>query len=376
VVDLEPARPAYGTGSVAEVAAALIAVADTGAEAPPWCPDLVAGARAVVLFVLDGLGWTTLHARPGDLPTLAATAGGPLTTVVPSTTAAALTSIATGVAPAAHGIVGYRFRVAANRPRDVLNVLAWAVPGELPDPARYQRLPAFGGRRVPVVHRAEFRGSGFTKAHLAGVEHVGWRVPSNIPVQVRRCVDAGQRFVYAYYDGIDKVAHEFGLLDRFFPAELAAADRLYGDLLDALPDDVAVVTTADHGQVHWGPAGWRDLGDLWGLCATAAGDARFRYLYALEGAAPELLAGCRERFADEAWVFSREQLADEGWLGPVEGDGRAAFLQRVGDVVLAGREPVVFVDPGYPGERNLLAGHGSLTADEMLVPLLAARGRA
>jgi hypothetical protein len=330
----------------------------------------------VVLFVLDGLGWTTLGSRARSLPTLAAATGGPVTTVVPSTTAAALTSIATGVPPAAHGLVGYRFRVAANRPRDVLNVLAWAVPGDAPDPARYQPRPAFGGRRVPVVHRAEFRGTGFTKAHLAGVEHVGWRVPSNIPVLVRRLVDAGQRFVYAYYDGIDKVAHEFGLLDGFFEAELAAADRLYGDLLDALPDDVAVVTTADHGQVHWGTAGWRDLDDLWGLCATAAGDARFRYLYALDGAARELAAGCRERFGDEAWVFTRDQLAEEGWLGPVDGDGRSAFLQRVGDVVLAAREPVAFVDPNYLGEKQLVAGHGSLTADEMLVPLIAARGRA
>jgi hypothetical protein len=329
-----------------------------------------------VLFVLDGLGWNTLRARPDDLPTLAAAAGGCLTTVVPSTTAAALTSIATGVAPAVHGLVGYRFRVAANRPRDVLNVLAWAVPGEVHDPARYQKLAAFGGRRVPVVHRAEFRGSGFTKAHLAGVEHVGWRVPSNIPVQVRRLVDRGERFVYAYYDGIDKVAHEFGLVDRYFAAELRAADRLFEDLLDALPDDVAVVTTADHGQVHWGTAGWRDLGDVWGLCATAAGDARFRYLYALDGAAGDLLAACRERFAEVAWVFPREQLVDEGWLGPPGGDGRPAFAQRVGDVVLAAREPVAFVDPGYTGEKALVAGHGSLTADEMLVPLLAARGRA
>ena len=372
----EPERPAYGTGSVADVAAALIASVDGGAPLPPWCPDLVAGARAVVLFVLDGLGWTALRSRPDDLPTLSAAAGGCLTTVVPSTTAAALTSIATGVAPAAHGIVGYRVRVAANRPRDVLNVLAWAVPGEVPDPQRYQQIPAFGGRRVPVVHRSEFRGSGFTKAHLTGVDHVGWRVPSNIPVRIRALVDAGERFVYGYYDGIDKVAHEFGLRDAFFGAELRAADRLYADLLDVLPDDVAVVTTADHGQVHWGAGGWRELGDLWGLCATAAGDARFRYLYALDGAAADLLAGCRERFGHEAWVLPREQLVDEGWLGPAGATGRPAFLQRVGDVVLAAREPVAFVDPGYTGEKALVAGHGSLTADEVLVPLLAARGRA
>jgi hypothetical protein len=373
--DEQPVRPGYGAAAVVHVADAINGVL-AGADRPDWLPEVVTGARAVVLFVLDGLGWTALRAHAGALPTLTAAAGGPITTVVPSTTAAALTSITTGVPPAVHGIVGYRFRVAANRSRDVLNVLAWTVGGgELPDPARYQKRPAFGGRRVPVVHRAEFRGSGFTKAHLAGVDHVGWRVPSNIPVHCRALVAAGHPFVYAYYDGIDKVAHEYGVVDGFFRSELATADHLYAQLLDALPDDVAVVTTADHGQIQWGREGWLEVGDLWGLCAAAAGDARFRYLYALDGAADELLAGARERFGEVAWVFSREQLADEGWLGPVEGDGRPPFLQRVGDVVLAGRAPVAFVDPGFVAERGLIAGHGSLTADEMIVPLLAARGR-
>jgi hypothetical protein len=49
---------------------------------------------------------------------------------------------------------------------------------------------------------------------------------------------------------------------------------------------------------------------------------------------------------------------------------------RIGDVVLAAREPVAFVDPALPRERMLLSAHGSLTADEMFVPLRAARGRA
>jgi hypothetical protein len=48
----------------------------------------------------------------------------------------------------------------------------------------------------------------------------------------------------------------------------------------------------------------------------------------------------------------------------------------LGDVVLAAREPVAFIDPALPGEANLRSAHGSLTAGEMLVPLLGARGTA
>jgi hypothetical protein len=72
-------------------------------------------------------------------------------------------------------------------------------------------------------------------------------------------------------------------------------------------------------------------------------------------------------------VFSRDQLLDEGWLGP--GPVIASIRRRIGDVILAPREPVAFVDSDLPNEAKLIGAHGSLTADEMLVPLLAARGR-
>ena len=45
-------------------------------------------ARVVVLLVLDGLGWDAVQAYPSLLPTLREMTGGPVTTVVPSTTAA------------------------------------------------------------------------------------------------------------------------------------------------------------------------------------------------------------------------------------------------------------------------------------------------
>ncbi|MGH9035810.1 MAG: alkaline phosphatase family protein, partial [Acidimicrobiia bacterium] len=79
---------------------------------------------------------------------------------------------------------------------------------------------------------------------------------------------------------------------------------------------------------------------------------------------------CGER----AWVFTRDRLVDEGWLGPEAPPG--PVLSRIGDVTLAARGSVAFVDPTHPLETRLVAGHGSLTESEMLVPLLAGRGRA
>lgn len=362
---MEPVRPAYGNGSLEQVVPALLSGADE-----PWIPAPVRGAAGIVLLVLDGLGWHTLERHRRELGTLGALAGGPITTVVPSTTAAALTSLTTGLAPGAHGVVGFRMRVDGT----VLNVLRWQVPASrsAPDPFVVQRRAAFGGRPVPVVTKAEFATTGFTAAHLRGGRFVGWRSPSTLVHHCAALAREGEPLVYAYYPGVDTVAHEFGLAHPAFAAELRFVDDLVARLLDQLPDRVALVVTSDHGHVEVPPEGWRSLDPVAGLCAARAGEGRFRYLHAVRGAASELAEAAAAHYGADAWVFTRERLLDEGWLGPAP--VRPAVRRRVGDVVLAARGPVAFLDPDLPAEADLVGMHGSLTEAEMFVPLVAAPG--
>ena len=88
----EPVLPDYRGACIANVYPALRQLDG----APPWAPAPVAHAQQVVLLVLDGLGWEQLGERTDLAPTLAAMGGGPITSVVPTTTATALTSITTG----------------------------------------------------------------------------------------------------------------------------------------------------------------------------------------------------------------------------------------------------------------------------------------
>ena len=229
-------------------------------ELPDWMPDPVRGARVVVLLVVDGLGWHSLGEHAARTPTLSGMVGGPITTVVPSTTAAALTSITTGLAPAAHGVLGYRIVV----DDDVLDVLGHRLARgrRPPDPFTVQRHAPFLGREVPVVSASTYRGSGFTQVHLRDTRYVGYRTESTLVEHLRHLARGDDTFVYAYTAGVDEVAHAFGLHDGYYAAEVAATDRLVTEILDALPGDAALVVTADHGQSHVGPDGWRRLGAL------------------------------------------------------------------------------------------------------------------
>jgi Type I phosphodiesterase / nucleotide pyrophosphatase len=359
-------KPDYSGPNVMNVVPALL-----GVRPVDWMPEAAVGARAVVLLVLDGLGWAARTQHAGALPELAALQGHAITTVVPSTTPAALTSITTGLPPARHGITGFRMRV----DHTVLNAIRWQQENgrRAPDPEGMQRNDAFAGRPVPVVTKSEFRSSGFSGAHLRGVEFHGWQTTAVLVEHVRELVAGGAGFVYAYYPGVDEVAHSYGLVAPYYGAELVAADRLVGDLLDVLPSDAALVVTADHGQIHLERDAWVGLGVLDEMVEAYAGDARFRYLHARDGAAKELLAAAEEVVGADGWVFTRDQLFDEGWMGS---EPTRPARRRVGHVVLAARNPVGFVDPTFARETGLRSAHGSLTAVEMEVPLLAGRGRA
>jgi hypothetical protein len=87
---------------------------------------MVAGAPRIVVLLVDGLGWNQLQAHSIHMPTLSSFTGGHITSITPSTTATALTSLVTGLAPGEHGLIGYRVDMG----NTVMNVLRWETKRE------------------------------------------------------------------------------------------------------------------------------------------------------------------------------------------------------------------------------------------------------
>ncbi len=363
-----PIIPDYSGGNVRGIVPALLGPASWTTGLPTWMPNVVSSARAVVVLVLDGLGWDQLQDHRHMMPTLAQMVGGPIHTVAPTTTATALASITTGLTPAEHGLVGYRIVVGG----EVMNVLRWSVGDQSVrrshPPREVQPYEPFLGQSVPVVSVAELQGSAFSEAHLRGTNPVGWRAASSIAVQARAEVESGERFVYCYYGGIDKIAHERGF-GPFYEAELRAADRLVGDLLESLPPGTALLVTADHGQVHVGDRLVRPSSELLAAVTFQSGEGRFRWLHVSKGATEDVAAVARGEVGHLAWVVTREQTLDEKWFGSAMAPEVRA---RLGDVALVAFEPVSFDDPLDSGPFELVCRHGSLTSAEVNVPLVAA----
>lgn len=136
------------------------------------------------------------------------------------------------------------------------------------------------------------------------------------------------------------------------------------------------MVTADHGMLDVPDATRFDLDqepDLADGVRLLAGEPRARYVHAEPGAEDDVLHRWREVLGDRAWVGSREDAVVSGVFGPVD-DGVA---ERIGDVVALARGTWALTAPRRePGPSSLIGYHGSLTATELAIPLLMARGRA
>lgn len=374
IVDDSPRCPDFANACVTNIVPALLGPSGTQ-NLPAFFPQLVQGARQVVLLVVDGLGWHQLQDRlqlnPSCTPTLAAMQGQSITTIAPTTTVTALTSIATGAAPGEHGLIGYRIDFSGQ----IVQMLRWADSrGDARRrlaPRDVQPCPPFLGASVPVLSKAEFDGTAFTEAHLRDQKMFSWRAASSMVVDVRTLLARGEKFVYCYYDGIDKIAHERGF-GEFYDAELFAVDRLIADIATVLPKDAVLLVTADHGQVMVGDNTMPLSSDVTRHLSYQSGEGRFRWLHVEGGRVDEVVAAATAHHGKDAWVMTRDEMIDAGYFGRRVND---AVRRRMGDVAVMAKAEVSFDDPADKSYFALQCRHGSMTSAEVDVPFLAMAAR-
>ena len=366
--------PAYGSGSLTDLMPSIGAHLDV-----PDCPGDLLGlprSRRYVVVLVDGLGWNLVRRAAREVPYLAGLlAGGrSITAGVPSTTVTSLTSLGTGLPPGQHGMVGYTSRMPDTG--EILNALTWesdlVARVVQPHPTFFERAAA-AGVAVSSVGLQRFQGSGLTEAALRGAEFVPFEheraEEKRIDLVVRAATRGERSLVYAYERQLDHVGHAHGCGSEDWLRQLIRVDAMCERLREALPADVTLVVTGDHGMVdipstHQVVA--EDEPDLVAGLSALAGEGRFRQLYVDEDDPAAVAARWRDRLGDLAWVRTREEAVEEGWFGPVADDVR----ERYGHVLVAMRAPWAVMTRQYPRELSLVGMHGSLTEAEMLVPLL------
>ena len=371
------AQPPVGDGpSLADVLPSVAASLGVppGDRLPPPRLTLPPARRAVVVLV-DGLGHDLLVRRAGHAPFLRSrlTLAQRVPAGFPSTTATSMGTFGTGLAAGAHGLLGYEVIVPGED--RLLNELSWE---DGPDPLRWQphetvfERVARAGLEVVRVGPAYFDGSGLTTATLRGGR---FSAASSLPARVDAtlaAVRAGRRsLVHLYWGELDKVGHVFGCDSWQWGDELEGIDRELARLAASLPDDCSLTITADHGMVDVPHEVRVDVADEPVLAAGVrhvTGEARAPQVYVEPGARDDVHAAWTQRLGDRALVRTREEAVTAGWFGAVLPEN----LARIGDLVVAtrGRNAVVDSRRARPELLALVGLHGSLSDDEVAVPVV------
>lgn len=387
--------------------------------------DQLGDAQAPLVMVLvDGLGWQMLRERAGHTPNLRRLLADSdyLHTCAPSTTAAALTTLATGVYPGAHAMVGYAVRDpllrgqlgAGHVPKasDVFDLITFKNSSH--DPLTWQSVPTLIERAnakakagcgpqlgAVSIGRSKFAGSGLSLAAWRGFKHIGVDALDQRPYQAYRAIKEGAKLVYLYVGELDHAGHNHGWHSDKWLQALEALDAMVGQLFRRLPAGTRIVLTADHGMVDTDRHHRIDLAkekELAKDVVAVAGESRFLQLYVPDDVASASAAGSpglgvagprgacgvvenngREELAQSVAKRWAEFLGDRAiWVGtdpaPLMGPLSPGARAAVGDVLVALNDNWTVVDSRVQSfhATQLIGVHGSLTPVELEVPLIKA----
>ncbi|SMH37937.1 Type I phosphodiesterase / nucleotide pyrophosphatase [Rathayibacter oskolensis] len=328
----------------------------------------------IVVVLVDGLGASSLRQRAGHARTLAPalTRASTLASGFPTTTAAALASLTTGLRPGEHGMVGYRVLDRASD-RLVNQLSGWdagMVPEEWqPHPTVFERARD-EGVSASVIGPARYARSGLTRAILRGADYRPAGTIAERFAAARDALDAGGRqLVYLYVPELDMTAHARGWESPEWTAALELLDGEFSAFARRLSAREAALVTADHGVLDV-PASSHVLvgqGALLDGVRHLAGEPRCLQLHLEPGADVDAIAArWIESEGSRAWIATRDEVRASGWFGTT---GPAA-ADRMGDLFVAARKAIAYYSADDASGRSMIGQHGSLTPEEIQVPLL------
>ena len=387
--DLTALKPDYLGGSIVNLMASL--GARLGAPRSDYArlkalPDeRLQGAKRVALVVIDGLG-AELLSHLGAASALARLQTATMTSVYPPTTATAITTFMSGLAPQQHGLTGWfmHFRklgavtaVLPFMPRYARAPLAAAgiAPGALIDaPSFAARISAPAAALLPH----DLVESDYSRLLGAGARRDGYRGLADFAQRLTHFCEGRDvaEYMYAYWPELDHLAHLHGPSSARLADHFSALDAALAPLAEiAAAHGTLLIITADHGFIDSGPDERIDLEQHPALAAMLSlplcGEPRSAYAYVRASCVAHFEDYVQSELAHAIELHRSDDFIASGWFGI--GAAHNELAARVGDFVLCLRERYTLRDQ-VVGEHNakLLGVHGGITRAEQVVPLLLA----
>ncbi len=402
-------RPDYSGYCLSNVPGTVMSILGLDHQGPALPRDALgdvetSGVENVILLLCDGLGyreWKRQSGR-GFIGSLSRKGSvRPITTVFPSTTAAALTTVSTGLTPQEHGLP--EWYVYMDEVGDVILTLPFARVGGGRDTLEGAMNPRalFDGR--PIFQKLSAKGisctsltsrslvsTNYSAISRAGSDVVPYSAASDLTVSLRRLVESvkGPSLFYAYWSYVDTIEHIYGPNTDESEVEASVVSHAFQEgFLSKISKEAAkrtlVLVTADHGQIQVDPGRTTYMNRFVKLmkalqrAPTGAmilpwGSARDAYLRVEEDRLDEVKGYLEKKLDGVASILRTDDAVAQGLFGLNKPSPK--FLRRVGNLmILPHGNNTVWFRYRKGDSLDLRGHHGGLSEDEMTIPLAAAR---
>jgi len=353
---------------------------------------------AVVLFLADAFGWRFFE-RFQDAPFLKRIAkhGGieKLISQFPSTTAAHLTTIHTGLPVGQSGVYEWTyyepqldaiiapllFSFAGSQYREDLTNTGIHPSLLYPRGIFYPGLKKMGVNPY-VFGIRDYTPSTYSNAVMAGAELWSFNTLSEALVNLGLLLEEEKSpaYIHLYFDKIDSLCHEYGPTAPQTEAEIETFLLIMEHYFERIfkgRKKILFLMTADHGASEVDPATTTYLNteprfkgferfietNRRGQLLVPAGSARDMFLYIKDDLLNEAQAFLAKRLEGKADVVKTESLIADGYFGA---EVSSRFLERVGNlVVLSYWYESVWWYEKDKFEMGYYGHHGGLTPQEM-----------
>ena len=396
-----PDYDGYGLSSIPALVSTLLGgpPLQTPRLAPQISDQLGQHYQNVVLILVDALGYDHFlrlmaqgyaefwreHLPQAGLFTLSS--------VCPSTTATALTTLWTGTEPSTHGYIGYEMWL--KEYSMTINSILHCPTSFIGDNGGLQRAGFIPEQFLGISTIGELfsktgieshaflpytiGNSGLSRMHMQQTNLHGYVAESDLWADLRDLLSLrsrNPRFLYVYWATLDTLIHRYGPDDMRIAAHFAdfsrtLAENFLSGLEQSAYESTLLLLTADHGAVATPPDEYYnlnahpELNQMLRMLPTCESRLPFFFLK------PGTEAAVREYFA-QAWpgeftlITGEEAIAAQLFGRSPE---NPALTDRVGDLVALPHNNAYL---WWPNHANMMQGrHGGLSRLEMLIPLYA-----
>lgn len=343
------------------------------------------GIEKIVFFLIDALGMSSLEKLMNRERVFHEYVVIEATSVFPTTTSAAITSLLTGATPVEHGVLGYILYI--RQLGTLLNMIELSSPivGKVTstlsnrelmfEKTIFERLLEVGVKSFVLTSKT-IRGSGLSNLVNVGASVRSYQSFGDMFSKFREILqENGPFFGFVYWGLLDSIGHKLGVDSDAFESELYwLLKMLMREILPVLPHNTLLIVLGDHGQIFtpWEKETWWSWKDEVSTFFSVPPGGEMRMMHIYTNQPDAVVQYLNEKYRDRALVLTKEQALNEKLFGEavvVPG----ASVERIGDVVLIARENYSFYFKYTGKEESLKSKHGSLTQEELLVPLMIFR---